>query len=135
VPVTPVPEAMSAVMEPGTSVELDPTPAPASVQRLQFVNEAPFNNTFAARTLSDSPATYSIYEIVSAEQTPDLGQFRVVGNLVSHISNHRNILEPVCEYVAYPQGGETRIVTEQAGEVRRRGADWEIVRPARIRFE
>jgi hypothetical protein len=55
--------------------------------------------------------------------------------LVSHISNHRNILEPVCEYVAYPQGGETRIITEQPGEVRRRGEDWEVVRRARIRFE
>jgi hypothetical protein len=41
----------------------------------------------------------------------------------------------VCEYVAYPQGGETRIITEQPGEVRRRGEDWEVVRRARIRFE
>ncbi|MVN75915.1 hypothetical protein GO988_06205 [Hymenobacter sp. HMF4947] len=131
---TPVPDAV----EPGTSIELDVTPAAAPLEpavRLQFVNEAPFNNTFAARTLSDAMASYSIYEVLCNEQTPDQGQFRVVGNMVSHISNHRNILEPVCEYVAYPQGGETRIITEQPGEVRRRGADWEIVRRARIRFE
>ncbi|MGI4735448.1 MAG: hypothetical protein ACRYG7_09735 [Janthinobacterium lividum] len=128
-------KAPAAIMEPGTSIELDPTPAAGPAQRLQFVNEAPFNNAFAARTLSDAPATYSIYEIVSTEQKPDVGQFRVVGNLVSHISNHRNILEPVCEYVSYPQGGETRIITEHPGEVHRRGADWEIVRRARIRFE
>ncbi len=142
-PVTPAaapaePTPVPAAVEPGTSVELDVTPAaapPEPAPRLQFVNEAPFNNTFAARTLSDTLAPYSIYEVLGREQTPDQAQFRVVGNMVSHISNHRNILEPVCEYVAYPQGGETRIITEQPGEVRRRGADWEIVRRARIRFE
>jgi len=136
---TPVaePEPVPAVVEPGTSIELDVTPTAdtAPKVRQQFVNEAPFNNTFAARTLSDALAPYSIYEVQARDQTPDQGQFRVVGNLVSHISNHRNILEPVCEYVAYPQGGETRIITEQPGEVRRRGEDWEVVRRARIRFE
>jgi hypothetical protein len=131
------PEPIPAVVEPGTSIELDVTPTAdtAPKVRQQFVNEAPFNNTFAARTLSDALAPYSIYEVQIRDQTPDQGQFRVVGNLVSHISNHRNILEPVCEYVAYPQGGETRIITEQPGEVRRRGEDWEVVRRARIRFE
>lgn len=130
--------APAAGVEPGTSIELDVAPAaapPEAAPRLQFVNEAPFNNVFAARTLSDTLAPYSIYEVLCRDQTPDHGQFRVVGNMVSHISNHRNILEPVCEYVAYPQGGETRIITEQAGEVRRRGDDWEVVRRARIRFE
>jgi hypothetical protein len=130
-------ESIPEVVEPGTSVVLDVTPTTdvAPKVRQQFVNEAPFNNTFAARTLSDTQAPYSIYEVQVRDQTPDQGQFRVVGNLVSHISNHRNILEPVCEYVAYPQGGETRIITEQPGEVRRRGEDWEVVRRARIRFE
>lgn len=136
-PAEPAP-APAAGVEPGTSIELDVAPAaapPEAAPRLQFVNEAPFNNVFAARTLSDTLAPYSIYEVLCRDQTPDHGQFRVVGNMVSHISNHRNILEPVCEYVAYPQGGETRITTEQAGEVRRRGDDWEVVRRARIRFE
>lgn len=136
-PAEPTPTPTAGV-EPGTSIELDVAPAaapPEAAPRLQFVNEAPFNNVFAARTLSDTLAPYSIYEVLCRDQTPDHGQFRVVGNMVSHISNHRNILEPVCEYVAYPQGGETRIITEQAGEVRRRGDDWEVVRRARIRFE
>lgn len=136
-PAEPAP-APAAVVEPGTSIELDVASAAVPTEaapRLQFVNEAPFNNVFAARTLSDTLAPYSIYEVLCREQTPDQGQFRVVGNMVSHISNHRNILEPVCEYLAYPQGGETRIITEQPGEVRRRGDDWEVVHRARIRFE
>ena len=113
-----------------------PVPAPAPRRRVQYVSEAPFNRAFLARALSEQPSAYSIFAIESTEQQPNQGTFTVTGNLASHVLDHRNVLEPVCDYTGpYPVGSETRIVTETPGQVRRRGDDWEVVRPAKVRFE
>ena len=115
-----------------------PAPAapPAPRVRTQYVGEAPFNNSFAARSLSDQPGTYSMFAIESSEEQPEQGTFAVTGNLASHVRDHRSVLEPVCEYVGgYPLGSETRVVTEQPGQVRRRGDDWEVTQRAKVRFE
>lgn len=119
---------------------LAPLPSPASApgprQRTQYANEAPFNNSFPARALSDQPGTYSMFAIVSSEQQPDQGTFAVTGNLASHVRDHRSVLEPVCEYVGgYPLGSESRVITVEPGTVRRRGDDWEVVQRAKVRFE
>ena len=117
---------------------LAPLPAvpPAPRLRQQFVDEAPFNNGFPARALRDQPGTYSMFVISSSEQQPEQGTFAVTGNLASHVSDHRNVLEPVCEYVGgYPLGSEARVVTVEPGHVRRRGDDWEVVQRAKVRFE
>ena len=104
--------------------------------RSQYVNEAPLNNTFPARALSEQLSNYSMFVITSLEQQPDQGSFAVAGNLASHVRDHRSVLEPVCEYVgSYPLGNEKSVITEEPGEVRRRGADWEVTRKARVRFE
>lgn len=111
-------------------------PMPAPRLRTQYVGEAPFNNTFPARALSDQPGTYSMFAIESSEEQPEQGTFAVTGNLASHVRDHRSVLEPVCEYVGgYPLGSESRVVTEQPGVVRRRGGDWEVVQRAKVRFE
>ncbi len=111
-------------------------PAPAPRRRVQYVSEAPFNRAFLARALSEQPSAYSIFAIESTEQQPNQGTFTVTGNLASHVRDHRNVLEPVCDYAgSYPVGSETRIVTETPGQVRRRGDDWEVMRPAKVRFE
>ena len=113
-------------------------PVPASGPRLrtQYANEAPFNNSFPARALSDQPGTYSMFAIVSSEQQPDQGTFAVTGNLASHVRDHRSVLEPVCEYVGgYPLGSEASVITVEPGLVRRRGDDWEVVQRAKVRFE
>lgn len=113
-----------------------PAPAPTPRLRTQYVGEAPFNNIFPARALSDQPSTYSMFAIESSEQQPDQGTFAVTGNLASHVRDHRTVLEPVCEYVGgSPLGSEMRVITEQPGLVRRRGSDWEVVQRARVRFE
>lgn len=112
-----------------------PVPTPGPKLQIQYVNEAPFNDSFRAHALSDQPGSYSIFAVEYSEQQPDQGTFSLTGNLASHVRNHRNALEPVCEYVSYPTGNETRIVTECPGRVRRRGQDWEVVSHARIRFE
>ena len=111
-------------------------PVPGPRRRVQYVSEAPFNRAFLARALSEQPSAYSIFAIESTEQQPTQGTFTVTGNLASHVRDHRNVLEPVCDYAgSYPVGSETRIVTETPGQVRRRGDDWEVVRPAKVRFE
>jgi hypothetical protein len=111
-------------------------PAYAPRLRTQYVGEAPFNNSFPARALSDQPGMYSMFAIESTEETPEQGTFAVTGNLASHVRDHRSVLEPVCEYVGgYPLGSETRVITEQPGVVRRRGDDWEVVQRAKVRFE
>jgi hypothetical protein len=111
-------------------------PAPAPRLRTQYVGEAPFNNSFPARALSDQPGTYSMFAIESSEEMPEQGTFAVTGNLASHVRDHRSVLEPVCEYVGgYPLGSETRVIMEQPGVVRRRGDDWEVTQRARVRFE
>lgn len=113
-----------------------PVAPPAPRMRTQYVGEAPFNNSFAARSLSDQPGPYSLFAIESSEQQPEQGTFAVTGNLASHVRDHRSVLEPVCEYVGgYPLGSETRVVTEQPGQVRRRGDDWEVTQRAKVRFE
>ena len=115
---------------------LAPLPAPGPRQRTQYANEAPFNNSFPARALSDQPGTYSMFAIVSSEQQPEQGSFAVTGNLASHVRDHRSVLEPVCEYVGgYPLGSESRVITVEPGHVRRRGDDWEVVQRAKVRFE
>jgi hypothetical protein len=115
---------------------LAPLPASAPRQRMQYANEAPFNNSFPARALSDQPGTYSMFAIASSEQQPDQGTFAVTGNLASHVRDHRSVLEPVCEYVGgYPLGSESRVITVEPGQVRRRGDDWEVVQRAKVRFE
>ena len=127
-------------LPPLDSVEamLAPLPvAPAGPRlRQQFVNEAPFNNSFPARALSDQPGSYSMFVVESSEQQPEQGTFAVTGNLASHVRDHRSVLEPVCEYVGgYPAGSESRVVTVEPGHVRRRGHDWEVVQRAKVRFE
>lgn len=115
---------------------LAPLAAPAPRQYTQYANEAPFNNSFPARALSDQPGTYSMFAIVSSEQQPEQGSFYVTGNLASHVRDHRSVLEPVCEYVGgYPLGSESRVVMVEPGLVRRRGDDWEVVQRAKVRFE
>ena len=110
--------------------------APTPRMHTQYVGEAPFNNSFPARSLSEQLGAYSMFAIESSEQQPDQGTFVVTGNLASHVRDHRSVLEPVCEYVGgYPLGSETRVVTEQPGRVQRRGADWEVTQRARVRFE
>ena len=126
----PLPDSVEAMLAP-----LPVAPA-ASRQRTQYANEAPFNNAFPARALSDQPGTYSTFAIVSSEQQPDQGLFAVTGNLASHVRDHRSVLEPVCEYVSgYPLGSESRVVMVEPGHVRRRGDDWEVVQRAKVRFE
>lgn len=111
-------------------------PAPAPRLRTQYVGEAPFNNSFPARALSDQPGTYSMFAIESSEEQPEQGTFAVTGNLASHVRDHRSVLEPVCEYVGgYPLGSETRVITEQPGVVQRRGDDWQVTQRAKVRFE
>ena len=128
--VPPLPDSVEAMLAP-----LPVAPA-ASRQRTQYANEAPFNNTFPARALSDQPGTYSMFAIVSSEQQPEQGTFAVTGNLASHVRDHRSVLEPVCEYVGgYPLGSESRVITVEPGHVRRRGDDWEVVQRAKVRFE
>ncbi len=113
-----------------------PAPAPTPRLRTQYVGEAPFNNIFPARALSDQPSTYSMFAIESSEQQPDQGTFAVTGNLASHVRDHRTVLEPVCEYVGgSPLGSEQRVVTEQPGVVQRRGNDWQVTQRAKVRFE
>ena len=127
--------AVAGAPEAAPAPDVAPAP-PAPRSRSQYVNEAPFNNTFPARALSDQPGTYSMFVITSQEKQPDHGSFAVTGNLASHVRDHRSVLEPVCEYVGnYPLGSETRVITEEPGEVRRRGNDWEVTRPAKVRFE
>ena len=127
-PVAPEPDEFEAM--------LAPLPAPGPRQRTQYANEAPFNNSFPARALSDQPGTYSMFAIVSSEQQPEQGSFAVTGNLASHVRDHRSVLEPVCEYVGgYPLGSESRVITVEPGHVRRRGDDWEVVQRAKVRFE
>ncbi|WP_216688203.1 hypothetical protein [Hymenobacter siberiensis] len=110
--------------------------APTPCLRAQYANEAPFNNSFPARALSDQPGTYSMFLIESSEQQPEQGTFAVTGNLASHVRDHRSVLEPVCEYVSgYPLGSEARVITVEPGMVRRRGDDWEVVQRAKVRFE
>ena len=122
--------------EPVTEAAEAPPAAPAPRLRTQYVGEAPFNQTFTARSLSDQPGPYSMFAIESSEEQPDQGTFTVVGNLASHVRDHSSVLEPVCEYVSgYPRGNETRVVTEQPGLVRRQGSDWAVTQPARVRFE
>jgi hypothetical protein len=136
-PLPPEPSAppVAPVMQEATPPVAAP-PVPAPRLRTQYVGEAPFNNTFPARALSDQPGTYSMFAIESSEEQPEQGTFAVTGNLASHVRDHRSVLEPVCEYVGgYPLGSESRVVTEQPGVVRRRGGDWEVVQRAKVRFE
>ena len=136
-PAAPAPVASAPEADEFESL-LAPLPAvpPAPRLRQQFVDEAPFNNGFPARALRDQPGTYSMFVISSSEQQPEQGTFAVTGNQASHVSDHRNVLEPVCEYVGgYPLGSEARVVTVEPGHVRRRGDDWEVVQRAKVRFE
>ena len=136
----PVPPRPVAPAEPPVAQEVAAAvaapPAPAPRLRTQYVGEAPFNNSFPARALSDQPGSYSMFAIESSEEQPEQGTFAVTGNLASHVRDHRSVLEPVCEYVGgYPLGSESRVITEQPGVVRRRGGDWEVVQRAKVRFE
>lgn len=141
--VAPLPPRPSVPAEPPVAQEapaLAPPaaapPVPAARLRTQYVGEAPFNNSFPARALSDQPGSYSMFAIESSEEQPEQGTFAVTGNLASHVRDHRSVLEPVCEYVGgYPLGSESRVITEQPGVVRRRGGDWEVVQRAKVRFE
>ena len=138
VPAPPPPAPPAAALVPVVAEVEVPAPAapPMPRVRTQYVGEAPFNNSFAARSLSDQPGTYSMFAIESSEEQPEQGTFAVTGNLASHVRDHRSVLEPVCEYVGgYPLGSETRVVTEQPGQVRRRGDDWEVTQRAKVRFE
>lgn len=113
-----------------------PTAAAGTLTHTQYVNQAPLNGTFPARALSDQPNMHSIFAIDFTEQNPNAGYFQVTGNQASHVRDHRSILEPVCSYVAYPQGSETRITTVEPGQVQRRAdGAWHVTHRARIRFE
>ena len=149
-PARPAPAvAIAAPLPPKPSVPAEPPvaqeapapvavapPVPAARLRTQYVGEAPFNNSFPARALSDQPGSYSMFAIESSEEQPEQGTFAVTGNLASHVRDHRSVLEPVCEYVGgYPLGSEARVITVESGLVRRRGDDWEVVQRAKVRFE
>ena len=130
----------AAAVAPAPSELVVPNPvpqvsAPAARLRTQYVSEAPLNRVLRAPTDQSNP--YSIFAIESTDQEPNQGRFTITGNLVSHIRNHRSVLEPVCTYAGgYPLGSETRLVVEQAGQVRRTpDGNWEVTQPARVRFE
>ena len=118
---------------PGAEAE---TPMAGPLTHTQYVNQAPLNGTFPARSLSEQASQHSIFAIDFTEQNPNAGYFQVTGNQASHVRDHRSILEPVCAYVAYPQGSETRITTVEPGQVQRRAdGAWHVTHRARIRFE
>ncbi|UOQ65581.1 hypothetical protein [Hymenobacter volaticus] len=118
-------------------------PAPAPVEpaaprvHVIYANQQPINGAFLRDNLADAPASYTIFEIMVDERTPDQGTFVVTRNESGHggyIGSHMSILEPACVY-NYPTGPVSRIITETPGTVQRTpSGDWRINQKARIYF-
>ena len=120
-----------------------PPAAPAPVEpaaprvHVIYANQQPINGAFLRDNLADAPASYTIFEIMVDERTPDQGTFVVTRNESGHggyIGSHMSILEPACVY-NYPTGPVSRIITETPGTVQRTpSGDWRINQKARIYF-
>ncbi|UOG74172.1 hypothetical protein MTX78_18875 [Hymenobacter tibetensis] len=145
-PVVPPQQAVYAAPEPDQTdhlfaVEAPAAPAPAepAAPRVHviYANQQPINGAFLRDNLADAPASYTIFEIMVDERTPDQGTFVVTRNESGHggyIGSHMSILEPACTY-NYPTGPVSRIITETPGTVQRTpSGDWRINQKARIYF-
>ncbi|HEX8427314.1 hypothetical protein [Hymenobacter sp.] len=120
-----------------------PPAAPAAAEpaaprvHVVYANQQPINGAFLRDNLADAPASYTIFEIMVDERTPDQGTFVVTRNESGHggyIGSHMSILEPACVY-NYPTGPVSRIITETPGTVQRTpSGDWRINQKARIYF-
>ncbi|WP_375437338.1 hypothetical protein [uncultured Hymenobacter sp.] len=123
------------------AVEAPAAPAPvepaAPRVHVIYANQQPINGAFLRDNLADAPASYTIFEIMVDERTPDQGTFIVMRNESGHggyIGSHMSILEPACTY-NYPTGPVSRIITETPGTVQRTpSGDWRINQKARIYF-
>ncbi len=116
-----------------------PVPVEPAAPRMHviYANQQPINGAFLRDNLADAPASYTIFEIMVDERTPDQGTFVVTRNESGHggyIGSHMSILEPACTY-NYPTGPVSRIITETPGTVQRTpSGDWRINQKARIYF-
>lgn len=114
------------------------TPATAAPTRTLYANQQPIDGIFQRNMLAEAPASYTIFELTTAADTPDQAQFVVTGNPAGHagyIGSHVNILGGACEY-PFPKGSVSRIVTDAPGVAQRTaGGDWQISKKAQIHFE
>jgi hypothetical protein len=106
--------------------------------RTLYANQQPIDGLFQRNTLADAPASYTIFELITAADAPDQARFVVTANPAGHagyIGSHVNILGGACEY-PFPKGSVSRIVTDEPGVAQRTaGGDWQISKKARIHFE
>ncbi|MDJ0367570.1 hypothetical protein QMK33_20685 [Hymenobacter sp. H14-R3] len=113
-------------------------PLAAPTTRTLYANQQPINGIFQRNTLAEASASYSIFELTTAADTPNQARFVVTGNQAGHtgyIGSHVNILGGACEY-PFPKSGVSRIVTDTPGVAQRTaGGDWQISKKAQIHFE
>jgi hypothetical protein len=113
-----------------------PPAAPAT--RTLYANQQPIDGIFQRNMLAEAPASYTIFELITAADAPDQARFVVTGNPAGHagyIGSHVNILGGACEY-PFPKGSVTRIITDEPGVAQRTASgDWQISKKARIHFE
>jgi hypothetical protein len=120
-------------------VEEEVPAAPAApATRTLYANQQPIDGLFQRNTLADAPASYTIFELITAADAPDQARFVVTGNPAGHagyIGSHVNILGGACEY-PFPKGSVSRIITDEPGVAQRTpNGDWQISKKAQIHFE
>jgi hypothetical protein len=117
-------------------VEEEAPAAPAT--RTLYANQQPIDGIFQRNMLAEAPASYTIFELITAADAPDQARFVVTGNPAGHagyIGSHVNILGGACEY-PFPKGSVSRIITDEPGVAQRTaGGDWQISKKAQIHFE
>ncbi|GAB3637498.1 hypothetical protein GCM10027422_30880 [Hymenobacter arcticus] len=113
-------------------------PPAAAPTRTLYANQQPIDGIFQRNMLAEAPASYTIFELITAADTPDQARFVVTGNPAGHagyIGSHQNILGGACEY-PFPKGSVSRIITDAPGVAQRTAnGDWQISKKAQIHFE
>ena len=113
-------------------------PPAAAATRTLYANQQPIDGLFQRNSLTEAPASYTIFELITSADAPDQARFVVTGNPAGHagyIGSHVNILGGACEY-PFPKGSVSRIVTDEPGVAQRTASgDWQISRKAQIHFE
>jgi hypothetical protein len=113
-------------------------PAAPSPTRTLYANQQPIDGIFKRDMLAEAPASYTIFELIMGDSTPDQAQFVVTSNAAGHagyIGSHQNILGGACEY-PFPKGSVSRIITDTPGQAQRTASgDWQITRKAQVHFE
>jgi hypothetical protein len=121
-----------------TQEEAVAAPPAAPATRTLYANQQPIDGIFQRNMLADAPASYTIFELITAVDAPEQARFVVTGNPAGHagyIGSHVNILGGACEY-PFPKGSVSRIITDEPGLAQRTASgDWQISKKARIHFE